>query len=386
MTRTDWLCVLLVLAFGAAGVTGVVLFVRGGREIVSTSSGKPTPDVSAPAPMDGSVDRSLGGGVAPSGSAGEARGKERPSDDSALTYTPPAVPPPMDTSVPSPIQGEAEAKRSQTPADAMVPSVAPVQQAPVDPPANATPDAPGDVPRPGIVQAMFLPDGRLVTVLSDGSTWYRDLGSGARQELGAKLGAVSACALAPDRKRIFVIDAGGDMKILDAGTWQEIETFRTGVAGVKDLAVSPDGRSVALAGNGVVVWDTKDKKSVRSLHSGQACGSVSYAGDGRQLLTASAAGATFWETTFWQKEAGIAQNDLVEARFWPGRAVFVTLAKDGAIRIYDSVSRRVQTTRVGAGGATQSMVLSPDGRTIVSTGGGVLNVWDTLSSATRTLK
>jgi dipeptidyl aminopeptidase/acylaminoacyl peptidase len=191
--------------------------------------------------------------------------------------------------------------------------------------------------------------------------------------------------ISPDGRTIATLDAGGVVRLFDTLTWQaQTTTYTPGVADVTAIALSPDGRTTALAGKGVVIWDRIDQKPRVTLHAKDACTSVSFSADGHSLAVATTDGATIWDTAIWQKQMTLAAaGGAGTVRFWPARSALAVAAGGHTIRVYDLSTRQVVTTLNS--GDIADFALSVDGRTIAAAGTTGVTVWDSRTGVARRL-
>jgi WD40 repeat protein len=252
-----------------------------------------------------------------------------------------------------------------------------------------TPSQPGAAPpAAGVAPArvMFSADGKLLVIPASGAVESCDPVSGQRRALGAALGDARVMAVTPDGRTVVTHDAAGVVHLFDTRIWlAQTTTYTPGVAEVSAIALSPDGRTLALAGKGVVIWDLVDRKPRTTLHGNDACTSVGFSADGNSLAVATAEGATIWETAQWQKQATLnSGGEGAVVRFWPARSALAVAAADHTIRIYDLATRQVQNTLSNAGDVSD-FALSGDGRTVAASGTGGVTVWDTTTGVARHL-
>lgn len=233
---------------------------------------------------------------------------------------------------------------------------------------------------------LFTLDGKLLVVAASGSAEFCDLVSGQRRALGASLGDARILSIASDGRTVITHDAGGVVRLFDTTAWRpQTTTYTPDVAAVKAIALSPDGRTIALAGHGVAVWDMIDRKLRTTLDEKAASVSVSFSADGHSLAVATPEGATLWDTTMWQKQATLAAGGGAEAvRFWPARSALAVAAGDHTIRVFDLATRQVQIT-LNAGGGVSDFAVSSDGRTVAAIGATGVTVWDAATGVARHL-
>jgi len=152
---------------------------------------------------------------------------------------------------------------------------------------------------------------------------------------------------------------------------------------VRTVAVSPDGRRLATAGeDGTVgVWDMVSGQRLLTLTEQPLTFAIAYSRDGTQLATACIDGTT----RIWPIAAGELVPKLVEH---PRRVFGVDFSADGRLatacgdgiaRIWDTGSGE-QLLQMDFGAPVFDVAFSPDGRLLASTGQArVAKVWDAAS-------
>ena len=272
----------------------------------------------------------------------------------------------------------------------------------------------------GVGLVAFSPDGK--NILTTGGTGMNratqiwDVES--KNELHKFVGhddVLMSAAFSPDGKKVAAI--GYDRTIIwDTESGKELQRLgdrNTNSSGGSAVAFSPNGKLIAIAGNGGVsrIWDTESGKHLHDLvkHNG-GVQSISFSPDGKQVLTTSFDGtARTWDAdsgwqrhkfVVWDRESGSKEQDVNakdsipvrSAVFSPDGKKIVTAA--GAVAhnverrviIWDAVSGKELQKVVGhernPGGHNisvfvYSVAFSPDGKRIVTAGGDrTARIWD----------
>jgi WD40 repeat protein len=147
------------------------------------------------------------------------------------------------------------------------------------------------------------PDGRtLASGHADGQVWLWDLVTGRRHDaqLPRHRGEVRFLVFTPDGQTLVTASENDDeIHIWDVDRWQMRTTFTARSHRLKDLGLSPDGRTLALADQArITLFHVATGQELFSLErhwTGDP--SVNFAPDGRSLLTGVAEGG---ELMVWQ--------------------------------------------------------------------------------------
>ncbi len=179
------------------------------------------------------------------------------------------------------------------------------------------------------------------------------------------------------------------------GIWQGAEVWELAfqgqplVEGLGDMAWSPDGRYLAMAGGDglVAFWDTESEVAQILAGHQESVNGVAWSPDGARLASASDDNSVrIWDVV--AGEAGLVltgHSDAVTALAWsPDGDQLATVTADGRIRLWDPVGGRVNQV-IEAGFELLAVAWSHDGELLVSasTDGndGVVTVWDAGSGA-----
>jgi len=119
-------------------------------------------------------------------------------------------------------------------------------------------------------------------------------------------GAPHGLGFLPDGERVLWIDAASRAMVWEAGTGRKDTLLDVGTApGVgryspaKQLALSPDGRCLALHGSAVTIWDTQTRGLVLALPpETEAVASLAWGGGRQRLAVGSVNGRlVVWDLT-----------------------------------------------------------------------------------------
>lgn len=237
----------------------------------------------------------------------------------------------------------------------------------------------------GITSLAFSPDGRTLTVTTDGSgiqMW--DL---AARRLEPRLrhprnyGFYSA-SYSPDGKFLAASDnAGTSSYVWDVRTRRPVAVLAFPDAGVSPVAFSPDGRTLAIAdgdltGQGrhygnIHLWSTATRTVTGKLHDpdGLQTFATVWSPDGKMLAAADPRRIYLWNTatrtiaTTIRAPRNVTLSDM---DFSPaGRWLAATIAGGESALIWDiRTGRLVATLQSPDSGEVASLAYSPDGRSL----------------------
>ena len=181
--------------------------------------------------------------------------------------------------------------------------------------------------------------------------------------------AVSDIALSGDGRRLASTDTA-TIRLWDLRTHRQIGAPLPGVF-IEDVALSPDGRTLAYAdGKLVRLLDTQTRKQLRPTLRGQnlEVGSLSFSRDGRTLLAAGLYDAgRLWDLrTHKQIGAELPGDESTESVVLSPDARTVAYTDGDAIRLFDVATRKAIGAPLQHGAAVVSLAFSPDGRTLAA--------------------
>jgi WD40 repeat protein len=249
----------------------------------------------------------------------------------------------------------------------------------------------------GLNQVAFMPDGRLVTTVRDGSLAVWDSGyTNSTRTLRPSEPFdpfYDAIDVSSDGELIAAVFAGR-VAVWDASTG--IEAFAVpGGADIGDVSWSPDGQLLALArfDDGLAQIVDRSGTEVASLpaEQGFGIGTVEFSPDGRLLATAAFSmgrpNLTTQHVSLWDWEDGTVRTTITSpidrVAFDPSAPRLAAATPNGG-EIWDTeTGERVRTLTGGTGGLID-IAYSPDGSLIAAVSvDSSVGVWDARSGVQR---
>ena len=236
----------------------------------------------------------------------------------------------------------------------------------------------------GVYSVAISPDGRTLASSSPDKTikiWNLASGQLIRTLTGHS-DSVNHVAISPDGRTLVSSSSDKTIKIWNLASGQLIRTLTDNTGGV--LAISPDGRTLAIGDLHIKIWNLASGQLIRTLTDDTSLSyfSIAISPDGRTL----ASGDFLDSIKIWN----LASGQLIRTLTGDSDTIFSiaispdgrTLASSGdkTIKIWNLASGQLIRTVTGHSKAVYSIAISPDGRTL-ATGSGdkTIKIWNLAS-------
>ncbi|WP_369175030.1 PQQ-binding-like beta-propeller repeat protein [Streptomyces sp. R28] len=241
----------------------------------------------------------------------------------------------------------------------------------------------------------FSPDGAGLLGVGTKEAQVWDAGTGdVHDSYSGTHALLGTAAYDREGRPLTVVDDEDGWAVLDIATLKALSAREPDTSDqrvVHEVALSPDGSTVALRrGNDLSVLDTDRgelKSSPRLSEGSRQLDNLLLSRDGTTLAAQTSSTVVVWDTATGDLQTSLeAPNSTAPIKplvFSPDGSVLVTGSDDGPLRLWDTVSGRLDATLEGSDGVTAA-AYSPDGR-FLATGGpsGSVRLWETATNRTR---
>jgi WD40 repeat protein len=243
----------------------------------------------------------------------------------------------------------------------------------------------------------FSPDGKtLASGGSDQTVRFWDVPSGkAARTLFRFTGSVWGLAFSPSGETLAVAGEGertgrksprtlGEVGLWDVRTGTQRQAFRGYHGGVRSVAFSPDGRTVAAGDEWgrALLWEVPSGQ-LRALlrgYSGRTT-SLAFAAGGRVLVCGYVNGTVqFWDLPSGESRARLRaapeHDHVYGVALGKGEKVLATTSEYTALKLWN-VKDGKELLRIGPNRAAWPVAFSPDGKRFAAGVGNTIKLWDT---------
>jgi WD40 repeat protein len=226
----------------------------------------------------------------------------------------------------------------------------------------------------------YLPDGRLLVSDEVGSATMLNPRTGAVGRSLSGFGAAATPSLSRDGRVMASVGAGGTVNIRKLRAGRPAGRPRVYLRDAAAVALSPDGRSIAMAGfNNVEIGDVASLRRRTRLPDSGGYVTVRYSPDGRFLTAGALDGSVrVWSTKTWRSQRFRAQTGAVlHLTVSPDSGTLATGGDDGVIRLFDLPSQRLLGILPAVPNRFAAPLFTRDGASLfVITDAGVAYRWD----------
>jgi hypothetical protein len=203
---------------------------------------------------------------------------------------------------------------------------------------------------------------------------------GARARIGPAVGgrSIQKAVVSFDGRTLYTRGSDGIIRLWSAATGKELLSFKKDGL-LLDIALSPDGRMLASAGDALILWDVTTGEQVARTKEGARWSRVAFSPDGNVLATSFASRLSLWDAAALKHlvklEGDGARIDALA--FSPDGSTLAAAGQDSAVRLWDVSTGKTRAVLSTRKTRMMSVTFSPDGRWVAAgDSGGRIAIWE----------
>jgi RNA polymerase sigma factor (sigma-70 family) len=155
----------------------------------------------------------------------------------------------------------------------------------------------------------------------------------------------SALSISPDGRKLATMGLDGLLRVWDIATGKAQQQFSISQSGARALAFAPDGRTIAVGGREICLFDlAAGKQKLPQFGQTLSVSAVAVTPDGRTIVTAAAGQMQFWEATTGKpgKQLSGGDDGIYALHISADGQSLVTESQSRALCLWDLRTRKVR--------------------------------------------